>query len=277
MVNDGTHDSSEVITQEAVRAQVEEVAQENLVFREAFRQIDASDINAGSMEIPVLGDDTTESGVVAEGSAYPRDEDEQVSKENLAFDKYGTEVEITYEAIQDSLFDVIALHAEDKARDLAEGLDAAAYTELSGNLNASGPVGPDTATGDMGYANVVDAMTALESESYTPDVLFVSPDSKGDLLKSDEFTRASQMGDEVIRDGAFGEIAGVEVMVSNTGDLGAGEGILVDTDSYGYEATREGFTSMEYEVENENKRVIQVRTRMGWLATRPAAGIKIEG
>lgn len=273
MVSDGTVNSSEVITQEAVRNQMEAVAEENLVFRDAFRQIDASDISSGSLEIPVLGDNGEEAGVVGEGTAYPRDDDEQTSKTTLGFDKYGTEVEITYESIQDGLFDVVAAHADDKARALSEGLDAAAYSVLNSNLNAAGPVG--AASGDMTYDDVVDAMTELETDSYEPDLLFVSPDSKGDLLKSAEFTRASEMGDEVIRDGAFGEVAGVSVMVSNTGDLGAGEGILVDSDAYGYEGVREGFTSMEYEVENENKRVIQVRTRMGWVAVKPDAGIKI--
>jgi hypothetical protein len=36
-------------------------------------------------------------------------------------------------------------------------------------------------------------------------------------------------------------------------------------------------TSMEYEKESENKRVIQVHNRMGWKAIRPEAGVKIEG
>lgn len=273
MASDGTVNSSEVITQEAVRAEMEEVAEENLVFREAFREIDATDISAGALQIPVLGDNGEEAGQVNEGAAFPRSDDEQTSKVQLDFNKYGTEVEITYESIQDGLFDVVALHAEDKARALAEGLDAAAYSTLNANLNADSPIGG--ATGTMAYDDVVDAMTALEEDSYEPDVLFVPPNVKGDLMKSDDFTRASEFGDEVIRDGAFGQIAGIDVMVSNTGDLGDGEAILVDTNRYGYEGVREGFTSMEYEVENENKRVIQVRTRMGWAAVRPGAAIKI--
>jgi len=273
MASDGTVNSGEVITEEAVRAEMEAVAEENLVFREAFREIDATDINAGALQIPVLGDNGEEAGQVGEGSAFPRSQDEQTSKTQLDFNKYGTEVEITYESIQDGLFDVVAMHAEDKARALAEGLDAAAYSTLNSNLNADSPIG--SSSGTMAYDDVVDAMTALEEDSYEPDLLFVPPNSKGDLMKSDEFTRASEFGDEVIRDGAFGQIAGIDVMVSNTGDLGDGEAILVDSNRYGYEGVREGFTSMEYEVENENKRVIQVRTRMGWVAVRSGAAIKI--
>jgi len=273
MVSDGTVNSSEVITQEAVRAQFEEIAQENLVFREAFRQVDATGINSGSYEIPVKGDTNEEAGVVSEGSAIPSDVDAQDSKTTISFDKYATGVEITYESVQDSLFDEIALRVEEKARALAEGLDAAAYGVLNSNLNAASPVG--SATGDMAYDDVVDAMTTLESDGYEADLLIVSPDSKGDLLKSDDFTRASDMGDEVIRDGAFGMVAGVEVMVSNVGDLGAGEAFLVDSDFYGIEAVREGMNSEEDVDTETQKRLITVWTRMGWAATRAGAAVKI--
>jgi hypothetical protein len=283
MANDGSVTSSEVIDQEAVRAEVESVAEENLVFRRAFREIDSTDIDSNTVEVPVNQDVSTEAGVVSEGSAFPRTEDEQVEKVAISHDKYGTEVEITYESIQDSLLDVIALHTEDKARDLAEALDGAAYAELSdydstnsvyNNLQDS-PIGDDA--GDLSYDNVVDAMTALEGEGYEPDLLIVSAQSKGDLMKSPEFTRASQMGDEVVREGAFGEVAGIPVYVSNTGDLGAGEGVMVDSDRYGMESVREDFTSDEYDEPEKNQRVVQVRTRMGWKCLQPTAGVKIEG
>lgn len=275
MVSDGTVNSSEVITQEAVRAQFEEIAQENLVFRQAFRQLDATGISSGSYEVPVKGDTEEEAGVVAEGNAIPSDVDAQDSKTTVSFDKYATGVEITYESVQDSLFDEIGLRVEEKARALAEGLDAAAYGVLNGNLNAASPVGPGTPTGDLSYDNVVDAMVVLEKDGYDADMLIVSPDSKGDLLKSNEFTRASEFGDEVIRDGAFGMVAGVPVMVSNTGDLGNGEGFLVDSDYYGVEVVREEMNSDEDVDTESQKRLITVWTRMGWAATRAGAAVKI--
>lgn len=276
MASDGTVNASEVITQEAVRQRFEEIAQENLVFREAFRQIDATDISSGSYEVPVKGDTNEEAGTVSEGSDIPTSQDAQHSKTTISFDKYATGVDITYEAVQDSLFDEIALRVEEKARALAEGLDAAAYSELNGNLNTDSPVGPGTATGDLSYDNVINAMVVLEEDGYSPDLLIVSPDSKGDLLKSSEFTRASEMGDEVVRDGAFGQIAGVEAMVSNTGDLGDGEAFLVDSDFYGIEAVREGMNSEEDVNTVSQTRTITVWTRMGWAATRSSAAVKIE-
>jgi len=62
--------SNDVIDQEAVRAEVEQYAQENRVFRQAFRQIDSTGIDSNTVEIPVL-DEVRAAGVVDEGTAYP--------------------------------------------------------------------------------------------------------------------------------------------------------------------------------------------------------------
>jgi HK97 family phage major capsid protein len=282
MANDGTVTSSEVIDQEAVRAEVEGVAEENLVFRQAFRQIDATNYDSNTVEIPVNQDATASAGVVAEGGSYPSS-DEQFDKVTVSHEKYGAEVEITYESIQDSKLDVVSLQMEDKARELAEALDGAAYAELSDfdstnsvytNLQDD-PVGDGG--GSMDYVTAIDAMTALDEEGYDADLLIVSSQSKADLMKDDKFTHATELGDETVREGALGQLAGIDVFVSNTGDLGAGEGLMFDTDRYGIESVREDFTAMEYEDEGTNKRVVQVRTRMGWKTIRPTAGVKIEG
>jgi len=273
--------SSDVISQEAVRAEVEQIARDNRQFRRAFRKLDNTDIDSASLEVPVQQNDANTAGVVDEGSTFPSD-GQSVEKVTISHDKYGVEVPITYEALQDSMLDVISFQAEDKAEDLADALNQAAYDVVSDydsgnsvytNLQDS-PIGDDGGT--MDYASVVDAMTALESEGHDPDTLIVSAESKGDLLKSNEFTRASELGDEVVETGALGEIAGVTVYVSDSGDLGAGEGMMFDSDSYGFESIREDIVSTEYEEESENKRVIQIRTRRGWEAVRPSAGVKIE-
>jgi len=281
MTNDGTVNSSEVIDQEAVRAEIEGVAEENLVYRRAFRSIDSTDRDSSTIQIPVSQDVTASAGVVAEGESFPSS-DEQMDKVTVSHDKYGAEVELTYEAIQDSKLDVLNLQTEDKARELAEALDSAAEAEITdydstnsvyNNLQDS-PIGD--AGGSMDYATAIDAMAALEDESYEPDLLIVSAQSKADLMKSNKFTHATELGDETVRDGAFGQIAGIDIYVGDGGSLGAGEGLMFDTDRYGIESVREDFTSEQYEKESKNKRVVQVRTRMGWKCIRPKAGVKIE-
>jgi hypothetical protein len=271
--------SNDVIDQEAVRAEVEQYAQENRVFRQAFRQIDSTGIDSNTVEIPVL-DEVRAAGVVDEGTAYPS-AGNATQKVTVEHNKYGVEVELTYESIEDALLDVIAIHTEERAADLADSLNEAAYAEITetdgnGNLvNLQGTTIGDDA-GNLAYADVVDAMTALEAESYDPDLLIVSAQSKGDLMKSDAFTRASELGDNVVRDGAFGQVAGVDAVVDDSGQLGAGEAMLFDSSRYGIESQREEMTSLEYDKEAENKMVVQVRTRMGWKAIRPKAGVKIE-
>jgi len=271
--------SNDVIDQEAVRAEVEQYAQENRVFRQAFRQIDSTGIDSNTVEIPVL-DEVRAAGVVDEGTSYPSAGD-ATQKVTVEHNKYGVEVELTYESIEDALLDVIALHTEERAADLADALNEAAYAEITetdgnGNLvNLQGTTVGDDA-GDLAYADAVDAMTALEAESYDPDLLIVSAQSKGDLMKSDAFTRASELGDNVVRDGAFGQVAGIDAVVDDSGQLGAGEAMLFDSSRYGIESQREEMTSLEYDKEAENKMVVQVRTRMGWKAIRPKAGVKIE-
>lgn len=273
--------SSQVIDQEAVRAEIEEYAQRNRVFRRAFREIDSTDIDNNTVQIPVL-DEERAAGVVDEGTTYPSAGD-ATRKVPVEHDKYGVEVELTYETIEDALLDVIAMHTEERAEDLADALEDAAFSVVSDydstnsvyNNLQDNPIGD--AGGSLSYADVVDAMTALESSQYDPDLLIVSAESKGDLLKSAEFTRASEMGDDVVFEGAFGEVAGVPVFVDDGGRLGAGEAMMFDTSRYGIESRRKDMTSLEYEKESENKRVIQVHNRMGWKAIRPAAGVKIEG
>ncbi|ELZ00769.1 phage major capsid protein [Natrialba asiatica] len=272
--------SNEVIDQEAVRAEVDQYAQENRVWRQAFSQIDSTAINSNTVEIPV-SDKVRDAGIVDEGTEYPESEN-GTRKVSVSHDKYGVEIAITYEAIEDSLLDVIALQTQERAEDLADALDEAAFEEISatdaeGNYeNLQGTVIGD-ASGNLEYADVIDAMTALEGSAFDPDLLVVSAESKGDLMKSDEFTRASEMGDDVVRDGAFGEVAGVPVYVDNGGHVGAGEAVMFDSSSYGIESTRTEMTTNEYEKDTTNERVIQVRTRMGWTAVRPDAGVKIEG
>ena len=263
--------SNDVIDQEAVRAEVESYANQNRVFRQAFRGIDSTGIDSNTVEVPVL-DEVRAAGVVDEGTAYPSSGD-ATRKVTVGHDKYGVEVELTYESIEDALLDVIALHTEERAQDLADSLNEAAFNEIQGNLQAD-VIGD--AAGSLGYEDVVDSMTALESDSYNPDLLIVSAQSKGDLMKSEAFTRASDLGDDVVRDGAFGQVGGVDVLVDDSSLIGAGEAMMFDTGRYGIESQRENMTSQQYENESENKIIVQVRNRIGWKAIRPEAGVKIE-
>jgi hypothetical protein len=275
MAQDGTLTSSEVISQEAVRAETLEAVEEELVFRQAFDEYDATDINSDAVQIPVAQGTVPETETVSEGSSVANREEELTSKVTVNTSKYMAEAAITREAIEDSILGEIERQVNAHQESLMESLDGSAYDELSGGITRAA-VGPDTPTGTMNYANAIDAMTALEGDGYEPDLLIVSAQSKGDLMKDDKFTRASDMGDEVVFNGVFGEVAGIQVAVSNVGDLGAGEGFMVDTDHFGVEVVRSDIATREYEEESEDQVVVQIRTRRGFKALRGDAAAKIE-
>jgi len=264
--------SNDVISQEAVRAEVLEAVEEELVFRQAFDEYDATDINSGSVQIPVEAGDLGETSTVSEGSEVASRNAEGISNVTVNTEKYMAEAAITREAIEDSILGEIERQVEAHRNSLMEALDGAAYDELDAGITRSA-VGD--AGGTMDYDTVIDAMTELEGDGYSPDLLIVSAESKGDLLKSDEFTRASDMGDEVVMNGQFGEVAGIPVAVSNVGDLGAGEGFIVDTDQYGVEVVRSEAEAREYEEESQDQLVVQIRTRRGYKTLRGDAAAKI--
>lgn len=272
MAQDGTLTSSEVISQEAVRAEVLEAVEEDLVFRQAFDEYDATDINSDAVQIPVADDTVPETGTVGEGTEVANREEELTSKVTVNTEKYMAEAAITREAIEDSILGEIERQVNAHQESLMDALDGAAYDELSAGVTRA-DIGD--AGGNMDYDTIIDAMTALEGDGYEPDLLIVSPQSKGDLLKSPEFTRASDMGDDVVMNGQFGEVAGIPVAVSNVGDLGAGEGFMVDTDHFGVEVVRSEVGTREYEEESKDQVVVQIRTRRGFKALRGGAAAHI--
>jgi len=271
MAEDGTLTSAEVITQEAVRQEVLQAVEEELVFRQAFDEYDATNVNSGAVEIPVADGNVGETATVSEGSTASREE-ALTSKVTVNTEKYMAEAAITREAIEDGILGEIERQVDAHRDALMESLDGAAYDALSAGLTRSA-VGD--AGGSMDYDTFIDSMTALEEDGYEPDFAIVSAQSKGDLMKSDEFTRASEMGDEVVFNGQFGEIAGVPVAVSNVGDLGAGEGYIFDTEHTGVEVIRSDVSTRDYEEESKDQIVVQIRTRRGYKVLRGDAFAKI--
>ena len=61
------------------------------------------------------------------------------------------------------------------------------------------------------YDEIVDARQALRTLKANPDTVIVSPTTYGYLLKADEFQRAVQLDNQVVRDAYVGRIAGLNV------------------------------------------------------------------
>jgi len=264
----------QVISQEAVEATVEERLQEMLVFREAFRDLDATNVNSDTIKVPNPEDVLAEPAAVEPTSAYPATR-EEYSKVPIDRQKYGEIIEVPEEDVMDNVFDLVADHVDLAAREMAEFLDGLAFQELSANVASGSPV-TDNANDDLTYDDVQEGVAQLEENNATPDIAFVGPRGKQDILTY-LAERGTDLTDEAIQTGSFGTIAGLDFMFSTVGDLELHNAILVDSDRYGYEATFTPVETEETEDFDTDTQKFKVRTRKGFKAIKPEAAIEVEG
>lgn len=283
-----TTTASDIISEQAVRSVLEEQLTKTYQFRRVFQDHDATDISNDRFSFPQREVELDREDVVevGEGGNYARTGTDY-GDVTVVYDKRGFEISISDEAVSDSRVDV-EMDTETQAMNAWQGaMDYLAFQVLDANQNAAGPIGDDNGT--ITYQNLVDARTTLFDDQYdlSEMVGLVGADGMGDLLKMDQFTQASEMGDFVLQNGLLpngdvgpmflGEGAGIPWFATNTGDLGAGEAFVVDSSRYGYESTRWDREIRQYRDEEEDADVWKVRGRNGWVAFDPSANIKITG
>lgn len=269
----------DVITEDFVRDTVEEFVEEDLVYRDAFAQIDASSIGSNAYQFNIAQDDMGRVQVVPEGAEVPRHQT-TVKEVLVTFDKYAGEISITMEAQQDGLLDMKAREVDQLARAMDERLNFEAFKTLRDNVK--------TATGDdngtMTFGDIRDGMIEVRQGDYSPDMLILDLEAYGDLLTDDNFNRATEGGDDVVATGEIGQIAGLNVIVDNRhavgtefGDNSGPGAFIVDTEYFGYELTRTGMDSTEYEDNERMADNVQVFTRRSWKAIFEDAAVAITG
>jgi hypothetical protein len=269
--------SNEVLREEAIQARVEEVLQENLMWRGAYRPLDLSGINTNTYEIWTLGDEMGKPEAIAEGAVFPFDE-EGYSTEQIEFQKYGFATPITMEAREDTNLNIVDDMLNRQARQMSEFLNDMAFEEMANNVNSNSPAGNQADTSKFEYEDVIDARETLRKDFYSPDVLVVNIQAEADLLTSDQFLRASDLGDRTVREGSIGRVAGMDVMVADDDALSStdGEGYMVDTDEYAYEAIRDDIQTNQYEAPERQVEMMQIFTRRSYYVQEPDAAIKVE-
>ncbi len=270
MVNVST---SDVLNEERIRRVVEEEQEHVLLWNQLFRTITMPDIPTDTLQVPV---DMGEMGMpdrVGEASEFPRDE-EETDKIPMTVKKYGGEVSISWESEMFSVFDIVAQQVEKQSRRMAELINEKAYNEVADNLHPNSPV---SGGGSFNFDAVIDARENILDEKYSPQVLIVNTQAESALLKSSEFQRATDLGDGTIVDGAIGRIAGLDVLVDNSGLLGTSspQGIIADPDEYGYELIKEDVATEEYEDQSRQARIFQIYTMRTWKAINNEAAIKV--
>lgn len=269
----------DVITEDFVRDTVEEFVEEDLVYRDAFAQIDASSIGSNAYQFNIAQDDMGRVQVVPEGAEVPRHQT-TVKEVLVTFDKYAGEISITMEAQQDGLLDMKAREVDQLARAMDERLNFEAFKTLRDNVKTD--TGDDNGT--MTFGDIRDGMIEVRRGDYSPDMLILDLEAYGDLLTDDNFNRATEGGDDVVATGEIGQIAGLNVIVDNRHAIGnefgdnSGPGaFIVDTEYFGYELTRTGMDSTEYEDNERMADNVQVFTRRSWKAIFEDAAVAITG
>jgi len=283
--------TTDIIQNDDVRGMAEMVRNKKYQFRRAFRRHDATNLNSNSFTFPQMDIDLTAEEVaeIPEGSTYPRaDFDYETAK--AVYSKYGVEITISDEAVEDSYLDV----EMDGNRQLTEAeeerMDKIAFEVLNNNLNSNGPIDASgDSAGTLEYADFVDARTTLFDAGANLSDLFavVNADGMGDLLKMSEFTQASELGDNVITsgllpggnvgEGLVGTVGDIPVYASNVGGtLSAGQAIVVDESQYGWESERQAFDVEDYREESNDQTVFQLSGRYDWVPTNSEVAIKID-
>lgn len=268
--------ATDVIADSDVASVLEERTQAMYQFRRAFRNHDATGLNSNSFTFPQAVDSLRgDMSTVGEEGNYPRSslQHEGIQAE---YSKDGFEVAISDEAVDDTPIDVIMDITEEMAVAAERRLDSLAYTVLANNQNAT-TIGADA--NPLDFEALVEGKQQLVLDEFNPGdfEVYVSPGAWGDLALDERFNRATAEGDELARRGMLGEALGMPVVMTNTGDLGPNDALIVDRGRYGYESTRWNREVTNYREETNDRDVFKIRHRKDFVAMKPAACISLVG
>lgn len=268
--------AQDIVSDDDVRAVLEERTQEMYQFRRAYRDHDATGINSGSYEFPEATDRLRgEMTEVGEEADYP-ESGLNYNGVRASYTKDGFIVRVSDEAVDDAAFDVIMDTMEEMGIAAEKRLDSLAFTGLDNNTNGTTVGTNDT---DLNYTAIVNAYTTLVEDEYRPAEFeaYVSADAWGDLATDSQFTQATAQGEATIREGTLDSSLGIPIYITNTGDLGNDEGHMVDTSKFGYESTRwEQEVSSEYDFGNDETKY-KIRHRKDFVVMDSDANVYMQG
>ena len=190
------------------------VLRDGVIFNNRYE----GDPKAGSVKIRKTGAATVANYDKTNGVSLTADSDQYITV-TINKDKAVNEIIDGYEAsaVPD---DMVADRLDAAAYGLASAYDIDGAAEL---VNGGTTLNDTTAlTASTVYDKIVDCRTTLSKLGVPNDNrrwIIVAPEVMGLILKSDDFIKASALGDVVVQTGAIGQIAGFLVFESsNLGD-----------------------------------------------------------
>ena len=118
------------------------------------------------------------------------------------------QVELTDEAVLSGYGNPVGETNSQLAKAIAEKVDNDVMNALKGAQLTF------TATGDISYDNIVDAIDALNEEENVEKVMFIHPKQVSTLRKDDDFISNDKYNNNVIMRGEIGMVANTRIVVS---------------------------------------------------------------
>jgi len=219
-----------------------------------------NDIKGSSIDVCLNTANSIAVMQIAEGAEFPK---QQAAAEtfNLKPLKYGMDIGITKEMVEDSQFAVVEWNIREAGYQMARKLDSLIMAQIeAGDTAASNTVSGSTA---VTLANVSSAVLALRANNYRPDYMIVSPQVEDDLHNIDTFHEADKLGSrEVFETGRIGRIMGMTVLVSS--QVTSSYAYVVDSKHALCLAEKRPVTIEQYKQENADYVGIAVSAR--WIA-----------
>lgn len=126
------------------------------------------------------------------------------------------QVELTDEAVLSGYGNPVGETNSQLAKSIAEKVDNDVMDALKGAQLTF------TATGDISYDNIVDAIDALNEEENVEKVMFIHPKQVSTLRKDDDFISNDKYNNNVIMRGEIGMVANTRIVVSKKAINAAG-------------------------------------------------------
>jgi hypothetical protein len=150
--------------------------------------------------------------------------------------KKGLRERVTREAIEDFYIPVI----EDQLRRIARRmaytidkdcqtvLDSAAANSFAAEGKSLSATGSEfTVTGGLGTKDILKAKATIEAYNFVPDTILLNPVNARDVYYLPQFSTYAYYGESVLRNGAVGQIYGMDVLISTV--IPAGNAYILST------------------------------------------------
>jgi len=230
------------------------------------------DIKGSSIDVPLNTKDAVQVSEIAEGAEFPKQKPAATSV-NLKPVKYGMDIGITKEMIEDSLFTMVEWSLDQAGYAMAKKLDSLLWAQVEAGDSAAGNTVP--ASTRVTLADISEGVKNLRSNDYNPDYLIVSPAVEDDLHNIDTFHEVDKLGSrEVFETGHIGRIMGMTVLVSS--QVTENYAYILDSKHALMLAEKRPITIEQYKVENHDLVGIAVSARWKAYYLRDAANCVIQ-